>query len=242
MYEAFYNLSAGPFQLMPDPRFLFPSQGHKRALSYLLYGLQRREGFVVITGDIGIGKTLLVQTLIDEIGGRNLSVARVAMANLHADGVLPVVASAFGLANESRSKVALHNDLVAKILPTYDRGALVVVDEAQTCTPAALEELRAISNLQAHGRALLQVFLVGQSELRNTLAHPRMEQLRQRGVTSYHLRPLDVDELRDYVQHRLTAPGWRSEPALADAIYPHVHAWTHGVPRRINLLMDRLLL
>jgi len=242
MYEAFYNLSAGPFQLMPDPRFLFPSQGHKRALSYLLYGLQRREGFVVITGDIGIGKTLLVQTLIDEIGGRNLSVARVAMANLDADGVLPMVASAFGLAHESRSKVGLLNDLVAKILPTYNRGALLVVDEAQTCTPAALEELRAISNLQAHGRALLQVFLVGQSELRNTLAHPSMEQLRQRVITSYHLRPLDVDELRDYVQHRLTAAGWRSDPELAEAIYPHVHAWTQGVPRRINLLMDRLLL
>jgi type II secretory pathway predicted ATPase ExeA len=242
MYEAFYNLAAGPFHLTPDPRFLFPSDGHKRALAYLMYGLQRREGFVVITGDVGIGKTLLVQKLIHEIGGRSLSVVRVAMANLDADGVLPMVASAFGLAHEARSKVGLLNDLTAKILPNYNRGALLIVDEAQTCTPAALEELRAISNLQAHGRALLQVFLVGQSELRATLAHSSMEQLRQRVITSYHLRALDIDELRDYIHHRLAAAGWQSDPELAETIYPRVHAWSGGVPRRINMLMDRLLL
>lgn len=242
MYESFYNLSSGPFQLMPDPRFLFPSEGHKRALSYLMYGMQRREGFVVITGNIGIGKTLLVQKLIEDIGRSGLSVARVAMANLDADGVLPMVASAFGLPHESRSKIGLTNDLIAKILPTYNRGALLIVDEAQTCTPAALEELRAISNLQAHGRALLQVFLVGQSELRRTLAQPNMEQLRQRIITSYHLRPLDVGELRDYIEHRLTAAGWRSDPQLAHAIYPRIHEWSGGVPRRINMLMDRILL
>lgn len=242
MYEAFYNLSAGPFQLMPDPRFLFPREGHQRALSYLMYGLQRREGFVVITGDVGIGKTLLVQALIDEVGGRSLSVARVAMANLDADGVLPMVASAFGLPSEARSKVGLLNDLVTKILPTYNRGALLIVDEAQTCTPAALEELRVISNLQAHGRALLQVFLVGQSELRKTLAQSGMEQLRQRIITSYHLRALEVDEVRDYVTHRLSAAGWQADPELADAVYPLIHGWSGGVPRRINLVMDRLLL
>ncbi len=242
MYEAFYNLSAGPFQLMPDPRFLFPSADHQRALSYLLYGLQRREGFVVITGDVGIGKTLLVQTLIGEIGDRNLSVARVAMANLDADGVLPMVASAFGLPHESRSKIGLLNDLVARILPTYNRGALLIVDEAQTCTPAALEELRAISNLQAHGRALLQVFLVGQTDLRATLADPKMEQLRQRVITSHHLRPLDVDEVRDYVQHRLVAAGWHADPSFTESVYPRVQAWSRGIPRRINLLMDRFLL
>lgn len=242
MYEAFYNLTSGPFQLMPDPRFLFPSKGHKRALSYLLYGLQRREGFVVITGDIGIGKTLLVQKLISEIGGRNLSVQRVAMANLDADGVVPMVASAFGLEHESRSKIGLLDDLTARILPTYNRGALLIVDEAQTCTPAALEELRVISNLEAHGRALLQVFLVGQTDLRTKLAQPGMEQLRQRVITSYHLRALDVAELRDYIQHRLAAAGWRSDPELAEAVYPRIHAWSQGVPRRINLVMDRLLL
>src|SRR5699024_7151237 len=132
--------------------------------------------------------------------------------NLDADGVVPMIASAFGLAHESRSKIGLIDDLVAKILPSYNRGALLIVDEAQTCTPAALEELRVITNLQAHGRALLQVFLVGQSELRKTLAQPAMEQLRQRIITSYHLRTLELDELRDYVRHRLTAAGWRSDP------------------------------
>src|SRR5699024_6643520 len=149
---------------------------------------------------------------------------------------------AFGLPHEERSKTGLLNDLVARILPTYNRGALLIVDEAQTCTPAALEELRAISNLQARGRALLQVFLVGQTELRATLAHPSMEQLRQRIITSYHIPSLDEDELRAYVQHRLTTAGWDADPRLDEAIYTRVHAWSRGVPRRISMLMDRLVL
>jgi type II secretory pathway predicted ATPase ExeA len=242
MYEFFYNLSARPFQLMPDPRLLFESKDHKRALSYLLYGLERREGFVVITGDVGMGKTLLVQRLLGEPRTRAMSVARVAMANLDAGALLPTVASAFGLPHKARSKIELLDDLVSRLLPSQDRGAMLIVDEAQTCTAEALEELRAISNLQANGRALLQIFLVGQTDLRQTLSRANMGHLRQRIVASHHLHPLDSDEVRAYIQHRLRMVGWADKPTFTDEVYTGIHDWSRGVPRRINLLMDRFLL
>lgn len=242
MYENFYNLSARPFQLMPDPRLLFESRDHKRALSYLLYGLERHEGFVVITGDVGMGKTLLVQTLLDELRTRNLAIARVAMANLDAKAVLPTVASAFGLPHKSRSKIELLDALVARLMPTQTSGALLIVDEAQTCNLEALEELRAISNLQADGRALLQVFLVGQTDLRDSLSAPVMAHLRQRIVASHHLQPLDADEGRAYIRHRLEMVGWEDVPHFSEDVYSVAHRWSRGVPRRLNLLMDRFLL
>ena len=242
MYEQYYGLSARPFQLMPDPRLLFESRNHTRALSYLLYGLERREGFVIITGDVGTGKTLLLQTLLGELRTRHLSVARVAMANLDADSVLPSVAGAFGLPYKSRSKIEILDALVAKLLPGKRRGSLLIVDEAQACTPEALEELRAISNLQAHGQALVQVFLIGQTELRGLLSRPDMAHLRQRIVASHHLDPLDESEVSGYVEHRLSMVGWSGNPRFEDTVYERVFAWTRGIPRRINIIMDRLLL
>ncbi|MES1930698.1 putative secretion ATPase, PEP-CTERM locus subfamily protein [Salinisphaera dokdonensis CL-ES53] len=242
MYERFYKFTARPFQLMPDPRLLFKSREHNRALAYLIYGLERREGFVVVTGRVGMGKTLLVQTLLADPRTRNVSIGRVAMANLDAEAVLPMVASAFGLPHKARSKIELTEALVARLQPTQSRGALLIVDEAQCCNAEALEELRVISNLQANGRALLQVFLIGQTDLRKTLAAPRMEHLRQRIVASHQLQPLGADEVVDYVRHRLGAVGWHGDPEIEEGVYERVHAWSGGVPRRLNLLMDRLLL
>lgn len=239
MYEPFYNLSCRPFRLLPDPQFIFRNQEHKRALSYLLYGLEQGEGFVVITGDVGTGKTLLIHSLTRELEQREVTVAHVATANLDADGVLPMVTSAFGLAHDGASKA----ELLARLsqLQHCPRGALLVVDEAQTLTPAALEELRALSNIQTGGRALLQIFLVGQTELYATLGSPRMEQLRQRIIASHHLKPLDAEEVTDYIRHRLVSAGWRGDPKLAKKLCRRVHGWSLGVPRRINQIMDRLL-
>ncbi len=244
MYEAFYSLKRRPFALTPDRRFLFPSQGHKRALSYLLYGMQQREGFVVITGDIGIGKTLLIQTLFAELAHKKMATARLAAANIDAEGVLPMVAAAFGRPYEGLSKVSLLRDLEGTLLrdPEYREGALLVVDEAQTFSAEALEELRILSNFEIGGRALMQIFLVGQTELRYTLGERRMAQLRQRVIASHHLEPLDRDETEAYVRHRLSAAGWNGDPDLVPEIYDKVHRWSGGVPRRINLLMDRVLL
>lgn len=242
MYERFYSLKSRPFQLMPDPRLLFESRTHTRALSYLIYGMERREGFVVITGDIGTGKTLLLQTLLGQLQTRHMSVARIATANLDAEAVIASVAGAFGVSFKGQSKFELMDALVARLAGGRGRGSLLIVDEAQTCTVEALEELRAISNLQAGGQALIQVVLVGQTELRQMLAGPQMSHLRQRIVASHHLLPLDADEISGYIEHRLTRAGWQKDQLeFGLDVYERVLDWSGGIPRRINLLMDRFL-
>jgi putative secretion ATPase (PEP-CTERM system associated) len=244
MYQAFYKLHGKPFQLTPDPAMLFPSKGHKRAMSYLLYGLEQGEGFVMITGAVGTGKTLLIQKLVDELSHRDIAMASIASANLDGEDILPAVAAAFDLPYERRSKEALLQDLKQHLASLRDRHAqaLLVVDEAQTLTPTALEMLRILSNLEIRGRALLQVFLVGQTELRRTIISNRMEQLRQRIIASHKLEPMAIDETREYILHRLHTVGWNDDPKLAPGIFVGVHRASRGIPRKINLVMDRLLL
>ena len=243
MYRAFYNFNGRPFQLTPDLKFLFPSKSHKRALSYLHYGLEQSEGFVVITGHIGTGKTMLIQKLLDELKDQEIATARIAAANLDADNVVATVAAALRQPYEGKSKIAVLNSLEKSLLHARDylRGVLLIVDEAQTLTTQALEELRILSNLESNGRALLQVFLVGQSDLRDLLRLPSMEQLRQRIVASYHLEPLTQDETKRYIGFRLVAVGWSGDPSFAPSVYKVIHEWTDGIPRKINILMDRLL-
>lgn len=243
MYEDFYKLQARPFQLMPDPRRLFETASHTRGLSYLIYGLERGEGFVVVTGPVGTGKTLLLQVLLDQIKTRHLLVARVAMANVDADNVVATVAASFGVAVRGLAKYEMLDNLVSKLTAARNRRALLIIDEAQTCSTAALEELRIVSNLQARGQALVQVVLVGQSELRDLLKRPAMTHLRQRIVASYHLEPLAADEVPGYIEHRLNTVGWRADRlSFGAGIYERVYAWSGGIPRRINQIMDRLLL
>lgn len=244
MYQAFYKLHGKPFQLTPDPSMLFPSKGHQRAMSYLLYGFDKGEGFVMITGAVGTGKTLLIQKLFQELDNRNIAMASIASANLDGEDILPAVASAFGLPFERRSKESLLQDIKQHLLTLSGRHshALLVVDEAQTLTPTALEMLRILSNLENQGRALLQVFLVGQGELRRTIISNHMEQLRQRIIASHRLEPLDAEECKAYIVHRLHAVGWNNDPALAPQVFSGVFQASRGIPRKINLIMDRLLL
>ncbi len=244
MYQAFYKLRGKPFQLTPDPGMLFPSKGHRRAMAYLLYGFEQGEGFVVITGAVGTGKTLLIQKLFEELAHRNLAVASIASANLDGEDMLPAVASALALPFEGRSKEALLQDVKRHLISLHARQthALLVVDEAQTLTPAALEMLRILSNLEFRGRALLQVFLVGQTELRRIIVSNHMEQLRQRIIASHRLDPMSEEESRAYILHRLHAVGWNDDPELAPDIFTGVYLASRGIPRKINLIMDRLLL
>ncbi|NII11172.1 AAA family ATPase [Oleiagrimonas sp. C23AA] len=244
MYQAFYNLRGKPFQLTPDAAMLFPSKGHKRAMAYLLYGLEQGEGFVMITGPVGTGKTLLIQRLLEEVAHRQIAMASIASANLGSEDILPAVASAFDLPYERRSKEALLQDLKRHLKTLRERHAhaLLVVDEAQTLTPSALEMLRILSNMECDGRALLQVFLVGQSELRGLIINNRMEQLRQRVIVSHRLEPLGEEESRAYILHRLQAVGWDHDPDFTPGIFSTVYEASRGIPRRINLIMDRLLL
>jgi putative secretion ATPase (PEP-CTERM system associated) len=244
MYQAFYKLHNKPFQLTPDPAMLFPSKGHKRAMSYLLYGLEQGEGFVMITGAVGTGKTLLIQKLFEELVHRDIAMAGIASANLDGEDILPAVASAFQLPYEGRGKEALLQDVRHHLINLRERHshALLVVDEAQTLTSSALEMLRILSNLEVNGRALLQVFLIGQAELQRTIVDNRMEQLRQRIIASHKLEPMGTDECRDYILHRLRAVGWNNDPELAPEVFARVHQAGRGIPRKVNLIMDRLLI
>jgi general secretion pathway protein A len=245
MYQEFYGLAGKPFQLSPDIRFFFPSREHKRALSFLEYGLGQADGFIVITGDVGTGKTTLVHALLDSLDPRDTLVATVVTTQLKEDDLLHLVAANFGLrVTGTGSKALLLRDLERMFLQQAKEGrrVLLIVDEAQNLPKEAVEELRMLSNFQLQGKPLLQVFLLGQEEFRATLLSPGFEQLRQRVIATYHLNPLDEEETRTYIEHRLSMVEWNHDPELADDAFPAIYQFSDGVPRRINNLCDRLML
>ena len=244
MYESFYGLSGKPFQLNPDPAFFFGSRGHNRAFAYLQYGLYQGEGFIVITGEVGAGKTTIVRSLLEQLDRSKVVAAQIVSTQLDADDMLRAVGVAFGLPVRTVSKAVLLGSIEAFLcqLATEKKRALLVVDEAQNLTPRAVEELRMLSNFQLGDQALLQSFLVGQPELRTVMQSPRMQQLRQRVIASYHLGPLDATETQAYVEHRLHHVGWNDDPRFGPACYPLIHTLTGGIPRRINTLCNRLML
>ncbi len=244
MYESFYNLSAKPFALNPDPRFFFGSRGHKRAQSYLQYGLTQGEGFIVITGGVGTGKTMLVRNLFSGLAKENIIAAQLVTTQLGADDMLRMVSASYGLAHEGLGKATLLKNLETFLITRAREGkrVLLVIDEVQNLPLSSLEELRMLSNFQLSGKTLLQSFLLGQADFKDTLRSPQMEQLRQRVIAAYHLNPLGEDETQAYIEHRLTLVGWTTDPVISDEAYAAVHKYTGGVPRLVNQLCDRLLL
>jgi putative secretion ATPase (PEP-CTERM system associated) len=244
MFEAFYGLSGAPFQLSPDPSFFYGSRGHRRAHSYLKYGLYQGEGFITLTGEVGAGKTTLIRGLVQQLDSSKVVAAQLVSTQLDADSLLRAVATAFGLQIREQNKARVIATLEAYLLSLVakDKRALLIVDEAQNLEPQAVEELRMLSNYQVRNRALLQSFLVGQPELRQLMRSPRMQQLRQRVIASYHLGPLDSDETRAYIEHRLKQVGWKGDPGFQEKVFPLVHSYTGGIPRRINMLCTRVLL
>jgi putative secretion ATPase (PEP-CTERM system associated) len=244
MYEAFYGLTAKPFQLNPDPSFYFASKQHRRAKAYLEYGVSRNEGFIVITGEIGAGKTMVLRSLIEGLNGSNVITGHLVTTQLGAEDTLRMVGAAFGFRVKDVPKSELLITLEAFLISQTSKGkrCLLIVDEAQNLTPRAVEELRMLSNFQFGNQALLQSFLVGQPEFREILQQPEMEQFRQRVAATCHIGPLDAEETKGYIEHRLKCAGAKGKPSFEPSAFGVIHAATGGIPRRINAVCDRLML
>ena len=243
MYENYYGLTSKPFQLTPDPNFFFGSKWHKRALSYLQYGLSQAEGFIIITGDIGTGKTTIANSLLDNMQ-QDIVAAQIVTPKLSPDELEKMVASKFNVPAKASSKSDILNDVEAFLIDLHKQGkrALLLVDEAQNLPLETIEELRMLSNFQASGKPLLQSFLLGQEELQPILRAPNMEQFRQRIVASCHLVPLTDEECQAYIEYRMQHAGWDGQTLFSAGAYDRIFQFTHGIPRKINTLMDRILL
>jgi putative secretion ATPase (PEP-CTERM system associated) len=244
MYERFYNLRERPFSLSPDPDYLYPSRVHTEALSYLRYGIQAHAAFVVITGEIGSGKTTLLQTTMRGLD-RHTSVARLMNTTLDARELIEAIMLDFGLdLPAGGSKPLLLRDLARFLVDQRRAGrlALLIIDEAQNLSLAALEEVRMLSNLETEKSKLIQIVLVGQPNLADVLGRPELEQLRQRVTVRYHLRALDPDETAAYVNHRLRKAAIGAPLIFSSEVTGLIWRSSQGVPRRINVIADAVLL
>ncbi|MCB1679193.1 MAG: AAA family ATPase [Halioglobus sp.] len=244
MYEHFFNLSAEPFRLSPDHRFCYSHRHYAKAKAYMAYAFMRAEGFVMVTGRPGTGKTTLIGDLVESLADSNVAVANLVSTQLAADDLLRMVAFAFHLNGDAAEKSLVLQRLTTYFLQLNQEGgrALLIVDEAQDLTHKALEELRLLTNLQQDGKPLVQIFLLGQPELRDLVHSQGLEQVHQRIVAASHLETLREDETRAYVEHRLRAVHWRNDPEISAGVFPIIHLFSEGVPRRINLICSRLFL
>lgn len=245
MFDDFYGLTGRPFQLTPDPNFYFESATHRKALSYLGYGMAQSEGFIVITGEVGAGKSTLVAHLMQKIDREQMTVGQVVTSNLDGEELVHVVAQSFGLEVEGHDKAsalgAIENFLHDEA--REGRRTLLVVDESQNLSVEALEELRMLSNFQLGSHPLLQLLLLGQPEFKQVLAEStELEQLRQRVIAAHHLQSMEPGEIEPYIKHRLECVGWTGNPDFDQRVFKELYEATDGIPRRVNQVVTRLLL
>jgi len=244
MYEAFFGLREPAFSLTPDPRFLWLSDTHKEGLAALVYGITRHKGFLLLTGEVGAGKTTLLRAALDQIPPDTDTALILNTIELSPLDLLKLIAAEFGLEGSMQTKadylIALNRMLLERLRAR--RNTVLIIDEAQNLDAAALEEVRLLSNLETDTEKLMQIVLTGQPELLRKLSHPSLRQLRQRIAIEHHVDPLRAEDVRPYLAHRLAVAGGRFEDVFEEGCEPAFFAFSHGCPRLISLLADRVLL
>jgi general secretion pathway protein A len=243
MYEKFYDFKERPFNVTSDPSFFFQSKKHKEAFSHLIYGIEQRKGILEITGEIGTGKTTLCRALLNSLE-KNIKTAFILNPSFSEVQLLQLIIEDLGISAKSRSKIHLISELNKFLIKESNSGGNVVliIDEAQNLKASQLEQIRLLSNLETEKEKLLQIVLVGQPELKDKLALPQLRQLNQRISVKYHIYPLDKDELKDYIDHRLMVAGDGKSVSFSPEAIGEIFLYSQGIPRLINILCDRALL
>ncbi len=243
MYESFFNLKKKPFDLVPNPEFLFMSRSHRRALIHLDYGIHERAGFILLTGEVGSGKTTLIRDLIKKRPAGVL-LSKIFNTSVNFEQFLSMVNDDFGLDVHGKDRTALLRDLNDFLIEQYSLGnrPTLIIDEAQNLTPELLEDIRMLSNLEADDAKLLQIIIVGQPELRKTLSLPSLLQLRQRISINCHLAPLSRPEVEEYILHRLQVAGNRAAVTFCPDSMDIIYRYSRGIPRLVNIICDFLML
>jgi general secretion pathway protein A len=243
MYEHYFNFTVKPFELVPNPDFLYLSKSHQKAITYLTYGVKERTGFMLLTGEVGAGKTTLIRYFIRGLDS-TVVLSKVFNTKVKAEQLIAMINEDFGIQNSSRDKVQLVKQLYDFLIEEYGKGRqpLLIIDEAQNLSPELLEEVRMLSNLETDKAKLLQILMVGQPELGRTLARDELRQVRQRISLVCHLQALSREEMEDYIIHRLTVAGNRNALKFAPGALGAIYAYSGGIPRLVNIACGFLLL
>ena len=243
MYLEHYGLTAAPFDITPNPRFLFYSAKHREAINHLLYGIRERKGFVQLTGEVGAGKTTLCRAMLEQLDD-HYATALILNPCLGPGELLKAVATEFGLPVGGLDRLDTLGVINQFLLQQIERGkeTVLIIDEAQDLTDDLLEQVRLLSNLEMENRKLLQIILLGQPELRDRLNSPRLRQLRQRITVRYHLGPLSRVEAGQYIQHRLEKAGAKGRPTFTKPALWRICNYSGGIPRLVNAICDKALL
>ncbi len=243
MYEEFFGLKLKPFELVPSPDFLFMSRSHKKALTYLKYGITEKVGFMLLTGEVGSGKTTLIRNLIKGLDS-NIVLSKIFNTKVTSEQLIALINEDFGLDVKDKDKVTLLRELNDFLIEQYAKktNPVLLVDESQNLTTELLEEVRMLSNLETDDSKLLQIILVGQPELRKILSRPGLRQLRQRISISCHIQPLARFEIEEYIFHRLEVAGNRNAVTFEEGTVEIIYNFSRGIPRLINIVCDFLML